>query len=257
MAPKVLKKITVDLWATDLHSAEIGIRKQEVHQSKERQFSKDMELFAQVEEDGEKIAYLGFRKEAWKANPQEQRLVIKSFTDKINWIGSLEEMVAIEFTRSMAAERSVPSFIVNIAEHKPLIHLEATIPREIWPGDTYNFYLFHPEQKILNPFRIREDRLTVGSDWNVNDVTQKKIAKIDGKKFNVGGKFDIEIYDDQIKDDDVFIQTLILFSGMLKFRKKIEKRIDDFLDKMREKKAYIELSKEEVKLYQNPRRLAY
>lgn len=257
MAPKALKKLTVDLWATDLHAAEIGIRKQEVHQSKERQFTKDMELFGHVEEDGEKNAYLGFRKEAWKADPREQRLVIKAFTDKINWTGSLEEMIATEFTRSMAAERSVPSFIVNIADYKPLIHLEATIPREVWPGDTYNFYLFHPEQKILNPFRIREDRLTVGSDWNINDVTQTKIAKINGKVMDIGGKFVIEIYDEQIKDDDVFIQTVILFAGMLNFQKKIKKRIKNFLDKMRKEKAYIELSKEEVKLYQNPRRLAY
>ena len=216
-----------------------------------------MEIFGEIKTDDEKTGYIGFRKEAWETNAEEQRLIIKTFTEDINWIASMEELVAPGYARSMASERSTPAFTINVSKHEPLITLEATIPREIWPGDTYNFYLFNPEQKVLNLFRIREDRFTVGSDWNVNDVTQTKVARINGHALNVGGKYTVDIYDEQLAKDHVFANVLILFAGMLKFRRLLDKRMDSMLEKMQKKKTFIKISKEEARLYDNPRRLAY
>ncbi|TFF84088.1 hypothetical protein EU523_01855, partial [Candidatus Heimdallarchaeota archaeon] len=113
-------KIIVDLWATELHAVEIGIRKHELFEAKERQFSKDLELFGRIKENGEKKGYIGFRKEAIEGYPHQQRLIIKSFSKTMNWEATIEELVAVEFSRSMGVHRSLPSFIINIANYEPL-----------------------------------------------------------------------------------------------------------------------------------------
>ena len=104
--PKVTyKKITVDFWATDWHGEEIGIRQAEQHRAKSRQFSKDMEIYGAILENGNKIGFVGWRKEAWESGIDEEpeeiqgevlgpskaqigRLIIKSFTNESNWTGT-------------------------------------------------------------------------------------------------------------------------------------------------------------------------
>ncbi|MGI9386688.1 MAG: hypothetical protein ACR2OX_04600, partial [Methyloligellaceae bacterium] len=57
---------TVDLWVTDLHGVEIGIYQHSRHRAKSRQFTKDMDIFGEVKEDGERAALLAFREGLWE-----------------------------------------------------------------------------------------------------------------------------------------------------------------------------------------------
>ena len=44
------RKIVLDLWRTKLHGVTTGIKQQEEHMAKSRQFNRDMKLFGEVKE---------------------------------------------------------------------------------------------------------------------------------------------------------------------------------------------------------------
>ncbi|MEA2071713.1 MAG: hypothetical protein U9O98_10550 [Asgard group archaeon] len=251
------RKIVVDIWATDLHAAEIGIRKHALYQSKDRQFSKDLELFGVIREDKEKKGYLGFREQALNDSLENRRLVVKTFDTNIDWTGSLEEMVAREFTQTFTTKRSVPEFQINIADYEPLIALEAVKPRAIWPPQTYGFFIYHPEQKYLSIFRLRKLRFRIGDDWKINDITGSIVAKINGRILDFGGKFIITIFDEHLQLNDVFVRTLILFTGMLRFRTSIQRKLRKSIKRLKKGETRIKLNKNEVRLYKNPRRFSF
>ena len=58
----------VDVWLTDLNPTEFGIFKRSRNRAHSRQFTKDMDIFAEVIEDGERTALIGYRKDLWKNN---------------------------------------------------------------------------------------------------------------------------------------------------------------------------------------------
>ena len=68
----VYKKIVVDFWATGLHGEEIGIRQLEQHRAKSRQFSKDLDIYGSIIEDGNKVGFVGWRTEAWESGIDEE-----------------------------------------------------------------------------------------------------------------------------------------------------------------------------------------
>ena len=53
------RKVKVDIWATDLNTAEIGIMKRTQNEAASDQFTKDMELFGQTVIDGKREALSG------------------------------------------------------------------------------------------------------------------------------------------------------------------------------------------------------
>ena len=107
----------VDLWLTDLNSVEIGILKQTQHRAKSRQFSKDMDVIGQIKEDGERKGILAYREGLWKSEDKmQQRLVIKLFSEKMNWRGTLDMMLGRSLQLSHGANgfpRHV-SYAINI-----------------------------------------------------------------------------------------------------------------------------------------------
>lgn len=246
-------KITVDMWATDLHSVNIGIKKQAQHRAKSRQFTQDTDIIGGYQ--GKYDGYLTIREDPWKAEGKEQRLVMKSFTESMNWKGSLEEMVALGVTRSVATGQGMPVFTVNLANHDHLIMLERVWKPMKLKQIVYSFMF--AEDEVLDAYYITEDRLTIGSDWDVFNMHQQRVAKIDGSGFNIGGKWKLTIADD-IPVHSKLDEVLVMFAGMLKFednvRDRLEKTIDMLKDAPNEKQP---VSTEEVYLYDNPRRLKY
>ena len=55
----------VNLWVTNLNSAEIGIYQHSRNRAKSRQFTKDMDIFAEVKVSGERTNLLAYRKSLW------------------------------------------------------------------------------------------------------------------------------------------------------------------------------------------------
>ncbi|MEM1370657.1 MAG: hypothetical protein AAGG72_00360, partial [Pseudomonadota bacterium] len=62
------KNFVVDVWLTDFNTTEFGIYKRHRNRAKSRQFTSDMDIYAEVIEDGKRTGLLGFRKDLWNEN---------------------------------------------------------------------------------------------------------------------------------------------------------------------------------------------
>jgi hypothetical protein len=59
-------EFTVDVWITNLNSVEFGIFKHSRNRAKSRQFTLDMDVFAEVIENGQRTGLIAYREELWK-----------------------------------------------------------------------------------------------------------------------------------------------------------------------------------------------
>lgn len=72
----------VDVWLTPFNSIEFGFWKRDRNKGKSRQFTSDMDIFAEITEKGERTGVLGYRKDIWKdASGMDKRLVFKLFSE--------------------------------------------------------------------------------------------------------------------------------------------------------------------------------
>src|SRR5262245_9966397 len=59
-------EFVIDVWITDFHSVKFGIYQHKRNQAKSRQFTSDMDIFAEVLENGERTGLLGYREDLWR-----------------------------------------------------------------------------------------------------------------------------------------------------------------------------------------------
>ena len=252
----VHSKIEVDLWRTKMHRKEWGIRLDAQRTMKDRQWSRDMDMIGKVKRDGEEYGSLGLREKRWKAQDHlARRFVMKLFSPSGYWRASLERLQGESFANSQATKEPCPVYSCNFKHTRNLFRIKrlAHFPR--FQGEVFGFsYL--DENDIFQSFTFDDKRLTFGSDWYVKNVQDNVIAKIDGKFANLGGKFDIHIFDPDLAKDKTFFTILILFSSTLRFHKDIKKNIKKSLKELRESDTKLKLDDSEANLYLNPRKLS-
>src|SRR5688572_7255862 len=61
-------EFTVNVWITPFNSIEFGIYKHSRNRAKSRQFTTDMDIFAEVTQNGERTGLLGYREDLWRKN---------------------------------------------------------------------------------------------------------------------------------------------------------------------------------------------
>lgn len=254
---EIERKIVVDLWKTKLHGEIVGIKQKEQHMAKSRQFTRDLELFGEVFEKKkgkeETVGYVGYRKSLMDDEKEklERRLVIKLFSKSMYYQGTLEEMVGREFTRSLSARHDFPSFNLMIDDYEYLIPLNKI--RGGWFVPEWFVFRIDDEEGFI-PI-ILKHKMGLGIDYRVvNGIGDKQFGKIDGKKFDVGGKYEITLKaTDERLVDNVLVRTLILFASSLKFHEDIIKKIKKGTKKMKKNEWQPDLSNEEKLLRRNPR----
>ena len=254
---KVLKQVSVDYWITALHGAEIGIRQREQWQSKSRAFTKDMEIFGDFSINGEKIGFFGIREDEWKDN---ERLVIRLFKEtenSLSWLSSIELSITTSLAHSLGANEVLPSYVVLQGKGKKMHPLEKVNTKLLTQHKLGEVFVFFLETKrgIVDILEIKEKRLTIGCDYEVNDhSTGEVLAFIDSKKFNIGGKVIIEIYNSKFVDNEEFINILIAFSASLRYHDDINKNLENLMKHVRSGKP-LKISHTELELFKNPRRI--
>ena len=121
------------------------------------------------------------------------------------------------------------------------------------------FFPLLPADNVKHVRFIRlVSKVGFGDDFNVFEG-EEKIAEIDDKKMDIGGKFQIKIISEVYRTDKTFHQMIILVSAMLKFLGDCEDDINKVLDQISSDKdiesfKYIPDS-QELMLFKNPRRL--
>ena len=110
-------RFIVDVWLTNFNSVEFGFYKRSRNKAKSRQFTTDMDVFAEVIENGERTGLLGYREDVWKSKTgMDKRLVVKLFSDSLTWRATMDMMLGKSFRRRSApavcrspATRSTPT----------------------------------------------------------------------------------------------------------------------------------------------------
>jgi len=254
---KVYSVIEVDLWSTKLHRQEIGIKRDAERAQKSRQWTKDMDQIGEIKKDGEKYGIVAIREKLWKTNDiYKKRFVIKTFTPSEYWRSSIEQLQGESIADTMAAKEPCISFVCIFQHTNKLAKIVYVPHKQRFQGEIFRFS-YIDDNDVLNSFVIDDKRFTLGSDWVVKNIHNEVVAFIDSKKFNVGGKVVIKIFDKELAGDKTFINILILFGSMLRYYRDIRKAVKRLTKELRISDHKLKLDESEADLYANPRKMNY
>lgn len=246
------RRFKVDLWLTDMNFTELGIMKHTQHEAASDQFSRDMEIIGQIKDDGDRTGILAYRKEAWKdAEGLQRRLIIKQFTDSMNWKASMEFMMGRSVQLSMGA-RGFPvcAYTVNLARHDQLIQLERSALK--WPFMPEHFSFFIETKDGPRFYRLRRNIFAIGADYSLYDDRRRKIGNLDHRIINLGGSWKVKIREDETYGT---LETVIqLFCTMLRYNHEMRDHVKRTVKAVRRGKAGQSLDHHETNLYHNPRK---
>ena len=247
-------QFVVSVWLTNFNSVEFGIFKRSRNRAKSRQFTTDMDIFAEVIEGGERSALIGYREEQWtKAKDMDKRLVLKMFSPSLNWRATMDMMLGRSLQQTMGA-RGLPvtSYSINTNEHDQIVYLERSANH--WTGlpENFSFFLVEPSGEI-EFFRIRNKFIRFGMDYIVYNERNEKVAVLDGAFFTISGKWKVRVRSDY--KDKRLHTTLKLFCAMLLFNGEAKRHLKRIYRDVIAGRYSPVLERLETDLYMNPRRV--
>jgi hypothetical protein len=246
-------RFDVSVWITNFNSTEFGIYKRSRNKAKSRQFTSDMDIFAEIKENGERSGLLGMREELWtKQKGFERRLVFKLFGEKLNWRATMDLMLARSVQETIGARGvSVQTFAINTNDTDQVVYLSRSANK--WPlmPEYFSFFLMDKDQ--IKFYRIRQDLLSPGRDYSVFDSMGNKVAKLDGKIFTIGGYWKCKVRKEHA--DNRVLSVLKLFVGMLVFNRSCRRHVRQLAGDVGRGMVVPKLQRQEADLYMNPRRV--
>ena len=246
-------EFTVDVWITNLNSVEFGIYKHSRNRAKSRQFTSDMDIFAEVIENGERTGLLGYREDLWRKNAgMDKRLVFKLFNETVNWRATMDLMIGRSLQLTLGA-RGLPvtAFSINVGDHDNMVYLERSANK--WPLMPEHFSFFLLEGGKPQFFRLKRDLIDLGGDYTLYNHQNQSIGRLDGKVFSIGGKWHGRVQSEYA--DPRLLIVLKFFSGMLIFNGDCRRHMRRLARDVSSGKLLPKLEKQEADLYMNPRRV--
>lgn len=243
----------VNVWITNFNSIEFGPWKRERNRGKSRQFTTDMDIFAEIIENGTRTGVLGYRKEIWKdASGMDKRLVFKLFSDTLNWKASMDMMLGRSIQQTLGA-RGVPvtTYSINTSEDDYLVYLERSANK--WPLMPENFSFFLMEGGEPKFYRFRRDFINLGGDYTLINQHGEHVGHIDGAILTIGGRWRCKVRGDHA--DPRLIQVMKLFTGMIVFNRQARRHVKALAHDIRDGRIKPDIQRQEADLYMNPRRV--
>ncbi len=245
-----MSKIIVDIWRTSLHREEIGIKKSEEYRAKSRKFTADMDLFGKVKIDKSDYGYIGYRKKLWETDKLENKILdVRLFDDTMNWLGTIEENLLKSVLLTIVNEETSLAFAVTLRDTRIMFPIESVRARFL-SGNLFSLPYISDNGEIQGLI-LKSKKLSIGGDWEIIDaLTNKKIAKVDGKVLDIGGRWEIDA--DKIKDENLR-RILILFAATLRFYDDLKERTEKLVEKIKKEKKWFKLNKAMMSLFYNPK----
>lgn len=247
------KSFVVDVWLTDFNSTEFGIYKRNRNRAKSRQFTVDMDIYAEIVEDGERTGLLGFRKDLWKENTgMDRRLVFKMFSDKLNWRATMDLMIGRSLQLTMGA-RGLPctAYSINTNDDDYIIYLERSANK--WPllPEYFSFFLMRDGKPEF--FKLRRNIINIGGDYTLYNQKNEEIGHIDGALLSLAGKWRGQVKAEYA--DKKLMTTMKLFAGLIIFNRQTRWHMWRLWHDVVAGRLEPSLERHEGDLYMNPRRV--
>src|SRR5262249_33722812 len=243
----------VDVWITNFNSIEFGIYKKSRNRAKSRQFSADMDIFAEVIENGARSGLLGYREDLWTKNAGMDKCWVSMLSPKSpNWRAPMDLMVGRSLQLTLAA-RGLPvtAYSINTGDHDNMVYLERSAHK--WPLLPEHFSFFLLEDGRPSFFRLRRDLIDLGSDYTLFNEHDQPVGVLDGNVFSIAGKVKGRV---KVEYADPRLMTVLkLFCGMLIFNADARRHMRSLARDVGSGKYTPRLEKQEADLYMNPRRV--
>jgi hypothetical protein len=243
----------VDIWITNFNSVEFGIYKRSRNRAKSRQFTSDMDMFAEVLEGGVRTGLIGYREELWEqAQGMDKRLVFKLFNETLNWRATMDLMIGRSLQQTIAA-RGLPvmTYSINTDDDNFIVYLERSANK--WPLLPENFAFFIMRDGEPCFYRLRRDFINFGGDYTLYDQHDKAVGALDGKVLSIGGKWKCKVRQDHA--DRRLLTVLQLFAAMQVFNGPCRRHVRRLWKDIRRGKVKPQIERQEADLYMNPRRI--
>ncbi len=243
----------VDVWITPFNSIEFGPWKRQRNRGKSRQFTTDMDVFAEVIENGERTGVLGYRKELWNdATGMDKRLVFKLFSDTLNWRASMDLLLARSIQQTIGA-RGLPvtTYAINTADDDYVVYLERSANK--WPLCPEHFSFFIMDGGVPKFYRFRRDIINLGGDYSLINEHGETVGYIDGAVLTIGGRWSCSVRGDHA--DPRVLMVMKLFTGMIVFNGESRRHVRHIAREIKAGRLTPDLQRQESDLYMNPRRV--
>lgn len=246
-------RFVVDVWITNLNRTEFGIYKRSRNRAKSRQFTSDMDIFAEVIENGTRTGLIGYRADLWeKAEGMDKRLVFKLFNETLNWRATMDLMIGRSLQQTIAA-RGLPvmTYSINTEQDNFIVYLERSANK--WPLLPENFAFFIVTDGAPVFYRLKRDLIDLGGDFTLYDQHDQAVGHLDGKVFSIGGKWKGRVRGDHA--DRRLLTVLQLFSALQIFNADCRRHLRRVWKDIRRGKIEPRIDRQEADLYMNPRRV--
>jgi len=247
------QKFVVDVWLTDLNATEVGIYRHSRNRAKSRQFSTDMDIYAEVIENGQRTGLIGYRKELWKnATGTDRRLVFKLFTPALNWRATMDLMVGRSLQLTLGARgEPVTAYSINTSDDNFMIYLERSASK--WPLLPEHFSFLIVSDGKTKFYRLQRALINLGGDYTLYDEADQAIGYVDGKLFSLAGKWRGAVRSEHA--DKKLMTALKLFSGLIVFNGQARRHMKRLWRDVRAGRTTPAIERQEQDLYMNPRRV--
>ncbi len=244
----------VDIWITNFNSIEFGIYKHSRNRAKSRQFTADMDIFAEILEGGERTGLIGYREDLWKKkDTKDKRLVFKIFNDSLSWRATMDLMLGRSLQQTIAS-RGLPVMVysINTDEDAFVVYLERSANKWPFMPENYGFFITGKDGQPIF-YRIKRDFINLGGDYTLYDQQGRKIGHLDGKIFSIGGKWKGKVKVEHA--DRRLLSVLQLFSALQVFNSDCRRHMRRMWGDVATGKLKPTLDAQEADLYKNPRRV--
>jgi hypothetical protein len=247
-------RFIVDVWITNFNFTEFGVYKRQRNKAKSRQFTTDMDVFAEVIEDGERTGLLAYREDLWKKGTgMDKRLVFKLFSENLGWRATADLMLGRSIQQTIGA-RGLPvmTYSINTDDDQYMIYVERSANK--WPLMPEYFSFFLMDEKGKPEFYLlRRDFINLGGDYTLYDQKGQMVGHLDGKVFSIGGKWKGKVKEGHA--DKRLLTVLKLFAGMIVFNGDCRRHMKQLYRDVRAGRIDPKLERQESDLYMNPRRV--
>jgi hypothetical protein len=245
-------EFSVESWITDFNAVEFGFYKTSRNRAKARQFTADMDIFAEVKENGERTGLIGYREELWKQKTgMDKRLVMKLFSDSLTWRATMDLMLGRSLQQTVGA-RGIPvtCYAINTNDDEFVIYLDRSANK--WTGmpENFAFFIMHEGQPAF--YRLRRDFISLGGDYTLFDQQGNAVGDLDGAVFSVFGRWAGRVRTGV--HDKRLLAVMKLFAGSLIFNRVTRRHVQSLYRDMQAGTLVTKLERQESDLYLNPRR---
>jgi hypothetical protein len=244
----------VSVWITNLNNVEFGFYKNSRNRAKSRQFTTDMDIFADITENGERTGLLGFREELWKkpSTSMDKRLVVKLFTGELGWRATMDLMIGRSLQQTVGARGfPVTCYSINTNDDDFLIYLERSAKQYPWQMENFAFFIMHEGRPVF--YRLRRDMLAIGGDYTLYDAQGNAVGHLDGSVLTLGGHWSgrvkVGVHDKRL------LAVMKLFTAVIIFNSGARRQVKALHAELQAGRLDPKLERQEHDLYLNPRRV--